>query len=160
MKHSGNTIGDILSEKMKAEVITSAVNEGDVYRMCLDERERIIGKNGAESRNKYFVIIGHDSDGDALGFFVIDTEINKNLPEIRKQKHLRIESSKYDFLNGTDRYVDCSDFKIISKHRLVELFSSDKAKAKISSDDIEKIKHEAITYRNANRKMLKRFGLL
>lgn len=50
MKHSGSTIGDILSEKMKAEVIASAVNEGDVYRMCLDERKQkhlriVISKN-------------------------------------------------------------------------------------------------------------------
>lgn len=95
MKLKGNSIGNLLPDDMKNEFISSVVDEGDVYRMRLDKREEIQGKDGADSRNKFFVVIGHDTEGNALGFFVIDTQINKSLPEARKQKHLLIESSKY-----------------------------------------------------------------
>lgn len=157
---NGFSLADLLPKDKLADVVTSVVEEGDVYRMKLDKREEIVGKNGAESRNKYFIIVGQDSEGNALGFFVVDTVINQSLPKARKEKHLKIEASKYAFLEGVDRYVDCSDFKIIHKERFTELFSADKAKAKIEADDLARIKQEAVTYRNANKIRLKRFGLI
>lgn len=153
-------MADLLPKDKLADVVTSVVEEGDVYRMKLDAREEIVGKDGAESRNKYFIIVGHDSEGNALGFFVVDTVVNPCLPLARREKHLKIEASKYAFLEGVDRYVDCSDFKVIQKGRFTDLFSADKAKAKIAADDIAKIKQEAVTYRNANKARLKRFGLM
>lgn len=86
--------------------------------------------------------------------------INPSLPEARKQKHYKLLSCYYDFLEGTDRYVDCSDFKVIQKERFSALFSAKKSIAKINKKDIAKIKSEAISYRNANRKLLRRFGLI
>lgn len=156
----GFSLANLLPKDKLADVVTSVVEEGDVYRMRLDGREEIVGKDGADSRNKYFIIMGHDSEGNALGFFVVDTQINASLPQARKDKHLKILASKYDFLDGVDRYVDCSDFKVILKERFAELFSADKAKAKMDAEDIDKIKQEAVTYRNANKARLKRFGLM
>ena len=155
-----SSFADMLSKAKIAELIGSVVEEGDVYRMRLDDREGVVGKDGANSRNKYFVLIGNDSEGNAFGFFLIDTNINPSLPEARKQKHIKLLSCNYDFLEGTDRYVDCSDFKIIEKERLSALFSAKKSIAKINKEDISIIKSEAISYRNANRKLLRRFGLI
>ena len=160
MKQKGNSLADMLPKEMLENLVTSVVEEGDVYRMRLDEREGIIPKNiGDTGRNKFFIVCGHDSEGNALGFFVVDTQINQSLPQARKEKHVKIEASRYAFLEGTDRYVDCSDFKMISKERFTELFSADKGKAKILPEDVEKYKQEALTYRNANKKLLKRFGI-
>lgn len=156
----GTTLADFLPKDVVADVVTSVVEEGDVFRMKLDAREGIVGKNGAESRNKYFIIIGHDSQGNALGFFVVATVVNPCLPLARREKHLKLAAAKYAFLGGVDRYVNCSDFKIIQKERFVELFSADKAKSKIEAEDIARIKQEAVTYKNANKIRLKRFGLL
>lgn len=158
--NKGFSFADLLPKEKLVDVVTSVVEEGDVYRMRLDSREGIVGKDGADSRNKYFIVIGHDSEGNALGFFVVDTKINESLPQVRKDKHVKIEASKYAFLEGTDRYVDCSDFKMISKERFTELFSADKGKAKILPEDVAKYKYEAVTYKNANKARLKRFGLL
>lgn len=160
MKQKGNSLADILPKEMLENLVTSIVEEGDVYRMRLDEREGIVPKNISDAgRNKFFIVCGHDSEGNAFGFFVVDTLINPSLPQARKEKHVKIEASKYSFLDGTDRYVDCSDFKMISKERFTELFSADKGKAKIQPEDVEKYKQEALTYRNANKKLLKRFGI-
>ena len=86
--------------------------------------------------------------------------INPSLPEARKRKHYKLLSCNYDFLDGMDRYVDCSDFKVIQKERFSALFSATKSIDKINNEDISIIKSEAITYRNANRKLLRRFGLI
>lgn len=154
------SLADSLSKTNISELIGSVVEEGDVYRMCLDGREGIVGKDGAGSRNKFFVLIGKDSEGNAFGFFLINTNIYPSLPEVRKQKHIKLLSENYDFLEGRDRYVDCSDFKIIKKERFATMFSAKKSIAKISNEDIALIKSEATTYRNANRKQLRRFGLI
>lgn len=82
------SLADSLSKTNISELIGSVVEEGDVYRMCLDGREGIVGKNGAGSRNKFFVLIGKDSEGNAFGFFLINTNINPSLPEVRKQNTL------------------------------------------------------------------------
>ena len=155
-----NSLADRLSQAKISELIGSVIEEGDVYRMRLDGREGVVGNDGADSRNKYFVLDGNDSEGNAFGIFLIDTNINPSLPEARKRKHYKLLSCNYDFLDGMDRYVDCSDFKVIQKERFSAHFSATKSIAKINNEDISIIKSEAITYRNANRKLLRRFGLI
>ena len=40
------SLADSLSKTNISELIGSVVEEGDVYRMCLDDREGIVGKDG------------------------------------------------------------------------------------------------------------------
>lgn len=157
----GGTFKDLFPPEFVLEWATSHASEGDVFRMKLDKREQIIPKNeGETSRNKYFVIAGVDAEGNALGFFVLDSKINQNLPLARQEKHLRLSSAKYPFMNGEDRYADCSDFKMITKERFAEMFETEKEKGSIDADDMTLIKDYARSYKNANKPLLKRFGLL
>ena len=157
----GNSLSELLPKNALDSLVASVVSEGDVYRMKLDSREGIVGKNSGDiSRNKYFVVIGHDVDGNAIGFFVVNTTINPYINEERKRCHLKIDSQKYEFLEGVDRYVDCSALKTISKERFAELFASDKLKSKIDEFDLSAIKSTASSYRNADMGLLKRFGIV
>lgn len=61
---------------------------------------------------------------------------------------------------GEDRFVDCSDFKKISKERFADLFSAEKQKGKINQQDVKKIKDLICSYENVSMKMLRRFGLM
>lgn len=150
-----------ISMDQLSDLIAAVVAEGDVYRMRLDKREEIVGKDHADDpRNKYFVVIGRDEEGTAFGFFVIDTEINPNLPPARKERHFKLCASDYEFLEGKDRYVDCSDIKCITKERFTEMFDAGKEKGHISDAHLTLIKEEALKYENAPKKMLKRFGLI
>ena len=155
-----NTIKDLLGGDSLSNLVSSAVLEGAVYRMNLGVEGKIIPKAGDISRNKFFVVVGSDNEGNAFGFFVIDTKINENIPKVRQERHYKLESSKYSFLEGVDRYVDCSDFKKIDKLKFSDKFDASKHKGIIDADDLNKIKKLATTYRNANKKLLKRFGLL
>lgn len=90
----------------------------------------------------------------------INSEVNPHLPACRKELHYLLKATDYDFLEGEDRFVDCSDFKKISKEHFVDLFSAEKQKGKINQQDVKKIKDLICSYENVSMKMLRRFGLM
>ena len=106
------------------------------------------------------MVVGKDQQGNAIGFVLINTEINPHLPECRRKLHYLLKASDYDFLDSHDRYVDCSDFKKISKERFSKLFSSDKKKGKLTVQDLSAIKEAICSYENVSKNTLRRFGLL
>ena len=154
------TFEDLLPQETVERMLLSNVSVGEVFRMHLGKEENIKGKNsGDDGRNKYFVVLGHDLDGNAIGVVIIDTKINPNLPLRRQQMHYQLSAKKYAFLKEKDRFV-CSDLKTITGKRFKELFGNDKAKGIIMQDDLELIKGAVISYEDASPKMLRRFGLL
>lgn len=90
----------------------------------------------------------------------INSEVNPHLPACRKELHYLLKATDYDFLEGEDRFVDCSDFKKISKERFADLFSAEKQKGKINQQDVKKNKNLICSYENVSMKMLRRFGLM
>lgn len=57
------------------------------------------------------------------------------------------------FWEGEDRFVDCSDFKKISKERFADLFSAEKQKGKINQQDVKKIRDLICSYENVSMKI-------
>lgn len=152
---------ELLSSESLENLTASQAVEGAVFRMHLGENEGVKGKNpGDEGRNKYFVVLGYDSEGYAIGFVLVDTVINPNLPQKRQKAHYKILASNNTFLNGVDRFVDCSDFKLISRKRFAELFGKEKAKGTINAADLVVVKKLTAEYEDASPKILKRFGLI
>lgn len=152
---------ELLSSESLENLTASQAVEGVVFRMHLGENEGVKGKNpGDEGRNKYFVVLGYDSEGYAIGFVLVDTVINPNLPQKRQKAHYKILASNNTFLNGVDRFVDCSDFKLISRKRFAELFGKEKAKGTINAADLVAVKKLTAEYEDASPKILKRFGLI
>ena len=82
------------------------------------------------------------------------------MPQRRKNAHYKILASNNTFLNGVDRFVDCSDFKLISRKRFSELFGKEKAKGTIAAKDLAAVKKMTAEYEDASPKILKRFGLI
>lgn len=108
---------------------------------------------GDDGRKKYFIVIGKDQEGNAIGFVLINSEVNPHLPACRKELHYLLKATDYDFLEGEDRFVDCSDFKKISKERFADLFSAEKQKGKINQQDVKKIKDLICSYENVLMKI-------
>ena len=151
---------DLLSAESMENLTSSQAVEGAVFRMHLGAEEGVKGKSpGDDGRNKYFVVLGHDSEGNALGFVLVDSNINPNLPQKRQNAHYKIMAKDNAFLEGVDRYVDCSDFKVITKKRFSDLFGKEKSKGTIDAASLTAIKEMTSNYEDASPKMLKRFGL-
>ena len=141
------TFEDLLPQETVERMLLSRVSVGEVFRMHLGKEENIKGKNpGDDGRNKYFVVLGHDLDGNAIGVVIIDTEINPNLPPRRQQMHYQLSAKKYAFLKEKDRFVDCSDLKTITGKRFKELFGNGKAKGTIMQDENSKKRPLRVVY--------------
>lgn len=152
---------DLLSIESIENLAASQAVEGSVFRMHLGKEEGIIDKKpGDNGRNKYFVVLGHDAEGNAIGFVLVDTNINQNLPKKRQDAHYKLLAKDNAFLSGVDRYVDCSDFKVISKKRFAELFGEEKSKGTVDAASLTAIKQMTSSYEDASPKLLKRFGLI
>lgn len=155
------SLKESLSQSSLQNLIDASIQEGAVYRMRLGKDEGVKGKEATDdSRNKYFIVIGEDTEGNAIGFVLIDTEINKNIPQRRKDAHYLILAKDYEFLEGKDRYVDCSNLKIISHEKFSSLFNKQTIKGTMKEKDINMIKKYLRLYKNIPVALLKRFGLL
>lgn len=154
------SLKDALSASLRGDLVQSSIRRGDVYRMKLTKDEGITPKNkGDKDRNKYFVIIGKDAAGNAIGFVVINSEINAKIPTILKPYEYLISAQQYDFLEGEDRYVHCSELKEIKKERFADLFDIDKNKGTIGDEDLKHIIDLLKRSPKVTPKQLKRFDI-
>lgn len=87
-------ISDALSEDDLLRIAARTVKVGDVYEITMTEVNGIKPKPGDISRDKYFVVLGFDSEGVAYGGVIINSRINKNLPPHIKLYHMPIKKAK------------------------------------------------------------------
>ena len=112
-------ISDALNEEELSLLASRIVKIGDVYEMKMTEANEIKPKAGDSSRDKYFIVLGFDSNGIAFGGVIINSQINKNLPAHLKMYHMPIKQSKYPFLKY-DSFVDCVRLKVAYSQKFNE----------------------------------------
>lgn len=137
------------------DLIKSTIDIGSVYRVKMDEKNGITPKQGDESRNKFFVVLGVEDVGNVYGGVIINSAINQGLPQSIKDYHMPILCSKYPFLTK-DSFVNCANLKTYPLH---DFLKSTKL-GDIQEDDLEIIKGTVISSPNEKKVNLKRFGLL
>lgn len=112
-------ISDALNEEELLRLATKTINVGDVYEITMTEVNGIKPKPGDVSRDKYFVVLGFDSNGVAYGGVIINSQINKNLPGYIRMYHMPIKQSKYPFLKYNS-FVDCVQLKTAQPYKFNE----------------------------------------
>ncbi len=128
---------------------------GDVYRIRMSVENGIVPKPGDESRNKYFIVLGFDSDGCVYGGVIINSRINANMPLHIKDWHMPIKRSKYGFLDH-DSFVDCSSLKRAPLNK----FHSLRYLGLIDEEDVRLILGTIKESPQESRAHLARFGIL
>lgn len=152
---------DLLSNEIKDKLISSILEIGSVYRMKLTEEEGITPKNeGDISRNKYFIIVGFDNEGNAIGFLTINSNPREGFSSELNKLQYPLSKDRYVFLEGKTRYVDCSQIKCIKKEKFNDLFDSRKSHGAILSEDLELILECVKNSPTITRKELKKYGIL
>lgn len=149
------SIGDLLSEKSKKTL--AEIKIGYVYRMRLTREDGITPKNGDNSRDKYFIVLGVDETNNIVGHVLINTNINDNLSTELKNLQYPISHNRYSFLEGKTRYVNCSDLKKLKRSRFVELYNGEYGS--INSEDLDLIIGALKESPTISKKDLKRFGI-
>lgn len=145
---------DILDEHSARAIAKDSIKVGNVYRIKMDERNGIKPKAGDSSRNKFFIVLGFDSEGNAYGGVIINSNINQNIPQSMKDWHMPIKCSKYSFLEH-DSFVDCSKLKTAS----IEKFGKWQFLGVFSLDDVKLITSTVKDSPNETKEHLAMFGL-
>lgn len=91
------SIGDLLGDAAN-ELLQSNINIGDVHLLNLDRTNGITPKNGDATRNKFFIVLGFDNEGNVIGGLVINSKINYNLPSTVTDYQLPIAVEQCSFL--------------------------------------------------------------
>ena len=131
------------------EAVSDEVRLGDVYKIELSKADGIIPKNGYDTRDKFFVVLGFD------GGILFNSKINQNLPTLIKDYHMPISAKAYPFLSH-DSFLNCTKiFSVTSTH----LWKGEKL-GTINTDDFDLIRSTVCGYPNAIPLELKRFGLI
>lgn len=125
---------EALNGKDLSTLAANTVKVGEVYEITMNESNGITPKPGDSSRDKFFVVLGFDSNGIAYGGVIINSNINKNLPPYIKMFHMPIKQSKYPFLRY-DSFVDCVQLK----RAFPQKFNEWRYLGKIDDDDLELI---------------------
>lgn len=128
---------------------------GDVYSIQMNESNGITPKDGYQTRRKFFVVLGFDSEGYVYGGVVINSHVNYNLPDSIIDYQMPIKASKYPFLRY-DSFVNCSKLKVAAVKALV----NSKLLGSIEDEDLNLIIGTVCESPNESKIQLRRFGLL
>lgn len=145
---------EITGEQLK-KLVTNTVEVGDVYRVKMTAKDGITPKDGDDSRNKFFVVLGFDNQGNIYGGVIINSKINQNVSQSVKDYHMPISCKKYTFLDH-DSFVNCANLKT----KPLSEFASSLKLGKIAEEDITLIKGTIKNSPNEKKAKLKQFGLL
>ena len=113
------------------DIVQNSVKQGDVFLIEMDSQGGVTPKDGAQTRNKYFVVLGFDDDDNVYGGVIINSRINQNMDQIVKDYHMPIKGARYPFLRY-DSFVDCLQLKTAPLSK----FTQGKYVGKIEDDDL------------------------
>lgn len=144
-----------ISEDVLKDIVRQSVNVGDVFLIELNRSDGIIPKEGFDTRNKFFIVLGFDNEGNVYGGVIINSRINQNMTQLVKDYHMPIKCSKYSFLKY-DSFIDC----LLLKTSSLEKLSASNYKGKIDKDDLDLIMGTLKNSPVEKVARLKRFGIL
>ena len=150
------SIGDLLGD-LGDKLIQNNIKVGDVYMLALDGSNGITPKNGDNTRDKFFVVLGFDENGDIIGGLVINSKINRNLPDILTDYYLPITVKQCPFLLY-DSFVNCTNLIRAKRYKFNRntYRGNINNKSELMKQIIETVKESP----TISRKMLKEFGVI
>ena len=147
-------LGDLLG-KTANDLMQLSIKIGDVHLLQLDPTNGITPKNGDVARNKFFIVLGFDNEGNVVGGLVINSKINYNLPPTITDYQLPITVTQCPFLQHNS-FVNCS--KIIVAKRTN--FNRDTYRGEISDSGLMRLIIDTMKESpTVNKKQLKDFGI-
>lgn len=147
-------IGDLLGDLVD-DIARDAISIGDVHMLVLDKTNGITPKDGENTRDKFFVVLGFDKEGNVIGGVVINSNINNNLPTTITDYQLPITVEQCPFLKHKS-YVNCSRLMIAERTK----FSSTTFRGEMRAELMEQIVETVKESPTMNKKMLKDFGII
>ena len=85
------------------------LNVGDIVYQTLDRNDGLTLTGEYSTRNKYFVIVGKNSKGDAIGLCLVNSNIDfyKDVPQMQKFQYI-LKQTDYPEVLTKDSRLDCA----------------------------------------------------
>jgi len=116
----------------------SDLNVGDIVFQCMDEKDGLTLKDGYSTRNKYFVIVGKNTKGDAIGLCLINSDLDfyKNNPK-RQAFQYTLKQADYPEILDKDSRLDCAELFPMKARKSVAVKAE--VVGHLTSDDKSKV---------------------
>lgn len=147
--------GDLLGD-MADELTQNSINIGDVHLLNLDQNNGITPKSGDTTRNKFFIVLGFDNDGNVIGGLVINSKINYKLPPSVTDYQLPVSVEQFPFLEHSS-FINCSKIIVAKRSK----FNKTTYRGEISDTEMmELIINTVKESPTVNKMQLKEFGIV
>ena len=148
-------LGDILGD-VGDKLAQDNIKVGNVYLINLDQQNGITPKNGDLTRDKFFIVLGFDQEGNVIGGLVINSNINYNLPSNVTDYQLPIKVEQCPFLKHNS-FVNCSKIIVANKTK----FTKKTYRGEITDPELLNLIINTVKDSpTVNTKQLKIFGLI
>lgn len=134
---------------------TDMLSAGAVHYVAMDEANGITLKKGAKYRNKYFVILGVDSNGNAFGGVIFNSNSNPRVPLQHWLYHFPISGHSYSFLKHNS-FIDCSTLMTVQ----VSALSTTTFCGTLSEEHLDSVLTSVRECRTIPAFKLKRYGII
>lgn len=147
--------GDLLGD-MADELTQNSINIGDVHLLNLDQNNGITPKSGDTTRNKFFIVLGFDNEGNVIGGLVINSKINYKLPPSVTDYQLPVSVQQFPFLEHNS-FINCSKIIVAKRSK----FNKTTYRGEISDTEMmERIINTVKESPTVNKMQLKEFGIV
>lgn len=151
MTNFGDLLGDI-ADKLTRD----SINIGDVHLLNLDQNNGITPKNGDATRNKFFIVLGFDNEGNVIGGLVINSKINYHLPPSVTDYQLPVTVEQFPFLEHNS-FINCSRIIVAKRSK----FNKTTYRGEITDTEMmELIINTVKESPTVNKMQLKEFGII
>lgn len=151
MTNFGDLLGD-LADKLTQ----NSINIGDVHLLNLDQNNGITPKSGDTTRNKFFIVLGFDNEGNVIGGLVINSKINYKLPPSVTDYQLPVSVQQFPFLEHNS-FINCSKIIVAKRSK----FNKTTYRGEISDTEMmELIINTVKESPTVNKMQLKEFGIV
>lgn len=134
----------------------NSINIGDVHLLNLDQNNGITPKNGNTTRNKFFIVLGFDNEGNVIGGLVINSKINYKLPPSVTDYQLPVSVEQLPFLEHNS-FINCSKIIVAKRSK----FNKTTYRGEISDTEMmELIINTVKESPTVNKMQLKEFGIV
>lgn len=134
---------------------TDMLSAGAVHYVAMDEANGIIPKKGDKYRNKYFVILGVDSNGNAFGGVIFNSDSNRRVPLQHWLYHFPISGHSYSFLKHNS-FIDCSTLMTVQ----VSALSKTTFRGRLSVEHLDSVLTSVRECGTIPAFKLKRYGII
>ncbi len=150
------SIGNLLGDKAD-KIVQESIKAGDIHLLRnLDKSNGITPKKGDKARDKFFVVLGFDEEGNVIGGLVINSNVNYNLPSYITDYLMPVTTKQLPFLNY-DSFIDCS--KIITANR--SKFTKDTYRGTVPDEEMFNLIISTVKESpTVNKKQLSEFGIV